>query len=45
MEAAMQGSAEFFAPLIETRPRSGRPPLMRNLSISVVDNPDKVCGF
>ena len=30
--AAMQGSAEFLAPLIETRPLSLRPPLIRNLS-------------
>src|ERR1051325_8469681 len=28
----MHGSAEFLAPLIETRPRSGRPPLILNLS-------------
>src|ERR1044072_6377892 len=32
--AAMQGKAEFFAPLIETRPRNSRPPVMRNLSMS-----------
>ena len=30
--AAIQGSAEFFAPLIETRPRKGFPPVIRNLS-------------
>ncbi len=30
--AAMQGSAEFLAPLIETLPWSGRPPEIRNLS-------------
>ena len=30
----MQGKAEFFAPLIETRPRNSRPPVMRNLSMS-----------
>jgi hypothetical protein len=28
----MQGSAEFLAPLMEMRPLSARPPLMRNLS-------------
>src|SRR6476661_3730680 len=28
----MHGRAEFLAPLIETRPRSGRPPLILNLS-------------
>jgi hypothetical protein len=33
MGAAMHGSAEFFAPLIVTRPLKGRPPVMRNLSI------------
>jgi hypothetical protein len=31
--AAMQGSAEFFAPLIETLPLIGRPPTILNLSI------------
>jgi hypothetical protein len=28
----MQGSAEFFAPLIATRPLMALPPRMRNLS-------------
>ena len=32
MAAAMHGSAEFFAPLIETRPFKGLPPRMRNFS-------------
>ncbi len=31
--AAITGSAEFFAPLIATVPRSAFPPLIRNLSI------------
>src|SRR5881227_3622352 len=31
--AAIAGSAEFFAPLIATAPRSAFPPLIRNLSI------------
>jgi hypothetical protein len=35
MAAAMHGSAEFFAPLIWTRPLKGRPPVMRNLSIGL----------
>lgn len=30
----MQGKAEFFAPLTETRPRKGRPPEILNLSIA-----------
>src|ERR1051326_8068680 len=33
-EAAIAGSAEFFAPLMVTVPRKGLPPLMRNLSMS-----------
>src|SRR5919107_2003367 len=32
--AAMQGSAEFFAPLTWTRPLSARPPVILNLSIN-----------
>src|SRR5215470_12458857 len=32
--AAITGSAEFFAPLTATVPRSAFPPLIRNLSIS-----------
>src|SRR5438105_3843862 len=32
-EAAIAGSAEFFAPLIATVPCSGFPPLIKNLSI------------
>ena len=35
--AAMQGKAEFLAPLIETRPFSARPPVMRNLSTMWTD--------
>ena len=31
--AAMAGSAEFFAPLTATAPRSAFPPLIKNLSI------------
>ena len=31
--AAIAGSAEFFAPLIATVPRSAFPPLIRNLSM------------
>jgi hypothetical protein len=33
MAAARHGSAEFFAPLMVTRPLKRRPPVMRNLSI------------
>src|ERR1041384_8168082 len=32
--AAMQGSAEFFAPLTWTRPLNARPPVILNLSIN-----------
>src|SRR5947209_20597566 len=35
----MHGSAEFFAPLIVTRPVRARPPLMRNLSMLSSDFP------
>src|SRR5258705_4892044 len=33
-EAAIAGNAEFFAPLIATVPRSGCPPVIRNLSMN-----------
>src|SRR5947199_4141091 len=35
----MHGNAEFFAPLIVTRPSRARPPLMRNLSMLSSDFP------
>src|SRR3984893_2273633 len=35
-DAAIAGNAEFLAPLMATVPRSGSPPLIRNLSIRCV---------
>src|SRR5690242_1479734 len=42
--AAMHGSAEFLAPLMETRPCSGRPPEIRNLS-TMRDRVNESRGF